>query len=596
MHSEVTEYAQKALDGEIAVGPHVYASCRRHLNDLKRTDIRFDVEEEQRILTFARSLTSPSYDLMHVMPWQVFMLGSLIGWRKNDGSRRFRQAYIETGKGSGKSPIVGALALFLMLDEALTAPEIYFAAVTAEQARISFDDMCDFIARDHTLNKIFAVKGGSRRNLVLFKRRELRAAKMRVLAYKRAGEGISGIRPSMWILDEYHEHPRDIMLRYLEQSFKRRDSPLGIIITNSGEHESPCWEEHERAISVARTADYGGVDNDNLFSYVCALDPGDDKEDESVWPKTNPGLPYLPEYKDIRIKMNDAVGSPSRMATNDRFVFCEWRLSTDAYLEMETFRKCVVPELSPSSERKQATMYFGIDLGISRDLTAIVCAWDFGERIEAEVAMFTPRDTLKDRAARDRVNYLDMINVPDDAPPGTLPDLQTSPGATLDMAYPARYMVKKLREFPMVRGAAADPYKMASLVKELEAFGVYSTTHPRGAGLFIVKHPQTNPIRQLRVDDTVALGMDTSMEALETEVLNETIKIKRNRLLLSAVKNARYKGIAGKNRILDQEMSRARIDALVALVQAIGFIHADRAIVAQRMAAEDAGMIMDRIQ
>ena len=40
-------------------------------------------------------------------PSQAFIVGSLFGWKRADGRRRFRRAYIEQGKGNGKSPLSG---------------------------------------------------------------------------------------------------------------------------------------------------------------------------------------------------------------------------------------------------------------------------------------------------------------------------------------------------------------------------------------------------------------------------------------------------------------------------------------------------------
>ncbi|WP_235614208.1 terminase large subunit domain-containing protein, partial [Pseudomonas aeruginosa] len=45
-------------------------------------------------------------------PWQAFVVGSLFGWYAEEGFRRFRLAYIETGKGSGKSPLIGGIGLY----------------------------------------------------------------------------------------------------------------------------------------------------------------------------------------------------------------------------------------------------------------------------------------------------------------------------------------------------------------------------------------------------------------------------------------------------------------------------------------------------
>jgi len=53
-------------------------------------------------------------------PWQAFVLGSIFGWVDAEGARRFRVAYIETGKGNGKSPLAAGVGLYMMIadDEA----------------------------------------------------------------------------------------------------------------------------------------------------------------------------------------------------------------------------------------------------------------------------------------------------------------------------------------------------------------------------------------------------------------------------------------------------------------------------------------------
>ena len=45
-------------------------------------------------------------------PWQQFIIGSLFGWYRDDLYRRFRTAYIEVGKGSGKSAMAAGICLY----------------------------------------------------------------------------------------------------------------------------------------------------------------------------------------------------------------------------------------------------------------------------------------------------------------------------------------------------------------------------------------------------------------------------------------------------------------------------------------------------
>ena len=46
-----------------------------------------------------------------LQPQQDFLVGSIFGWIGADGWRRFREAYIETGKGSGKTPLLAGIGL-----------------------------------------------------------------------------------------------------------------------------------------------------------------------------------------------------------------------------------------------------------------------------------------------------------------------------------------------------------------------------------------------------------------------------------------------------------------------------------------------------
>lgn len=97
-----TAYAQLALGGEIVEGPHVRNACRRHLDDLKRDDIRFDEAAAAKGLRFFEEklrLSEGQFEgkAFHSEPPQDFIIGSIFGWRKMDGTRRFRRAYVEEG-------------------------------------------------------------------------------------------------------------------------------------------------------------------------------------------------------------------------------------------------------------------------------------------------------------------------------------------------------------------------------------------------------------------------------------------------------------------------------------------------------------------
>ena len=121
-----TQYAKKVVEGKILAGRLVRLACQRHLRDLQEGATRgltFDKAAASRVFEFFEELRLP--DLLEVgqvaqadgaqscmagkpfrlEPSQAFIVGSLFGWKTRDGTRRFRTAYIEQGKGNGKSPL-----------------------------------------------------------------------------------------------------------------------------------------------------------------------------------------------------------------------------------------------------------------------------------------------------------------------------------------------------------------------------------------------------------------------------------------------------------------------------------------------------------
>ena len=103
----VTAYARDVVAGEILAGQPVRATCKRHLADLKsgkKRGLTWDWPAAERALAFFPAVLRFHDGKMAGLPfelldWQVFVIGSLFGWKLKGGARRFRKAYIETAKG-----------------------------------------------------------------------------------------------------------------------------------------------------------------------------------------------------------------------------------------------------------------------------------------------------------------------------------------------------------------------------------------------------------------------------------------------------------------------------------------------------------------
>src|SRR5262245_40552705 len=145
----VDKYARAVRLGKIVAGPYVRLACRRHERDRAEAadkGFRFNTGAANHATEFierwvrlpdtgdGQGDTRP----FKLEPWQACIVGSLFGWQWENGARRFRNAYIEVGKGNGKTPLLAAIGLYGLMSDGQRAPEIYAAAADRDQAMIMF--------------------------------------------------------------------------------------------------------------------------------------------------------------------------------------------------------------------------------------------------------------------------------------------------------------------------------------------------------------------------------------------------------------------------------------------------------------------------
>lgn len=388
----VDRYARDVLDGTILAGPLVRAACARHQRDRRAKRWTFDAARADHALTFfERYLRLP--DLVDVLGdpqpfrlqlWQAFIIGSLFGWVDRHGRRRFREAYIEVGKGNGKTPLAAGIGLYGLLMDGERAAEIYSAAVTQDQARILWRDAVNIIEGSPALARLCATK-----------RLELQAAN---IAYRPAGawfrplssekRGLDGKRPHMGLIDELHEHPTPIVTVKIRAGAKGRTQPLFIEITNSGvDRTSICWQHHERSRRVVE----GTVQAERWFAYVCGLDEGDDPlQDRRCWPKANPnlGVSIQPDYLEHQVET--ALQSPGETNTVLRLNFCVWTQAISRYFDAAKWQACGAVVADDALVGQPC--FGGLDLGQSDDLSAFVLVWPLPDgRVVVRLRVWIPR-------------------------------------------------------------------------------------------------------------------------------------------------------------------------------------------------------------
>lgn len=447
MAAAATEYAEKVHEGEILAGRAVRLACDRHLEDLRRVGwdpmfpYWFDEDAAHHACEFyPMFLSLENGDPFKLIDWQEFTTGNLFGW-KRDGLpvRRFRTAYIETGKGSGKTPWLGGLGLFGLVADQEHAAEIFSAATQRDQAGIMLRHAIRMASESDDLSDILNI---GKYNIAY----EDTHSFFRAVSSEQ--RGLDGHRPHFALIDELQEHRDAIVVDKMRAGFKRRPQPLEVDITNSGSNQhSVCWEHHQRSIDVLE----GVVDDDAWFCYVCHLDPCDDCfkkgyrqprdgcsecddwTDVSVALKTNPSLDVTPGVEYLRAQIKLGIGILSKQALVKRLNFCIWTQSHQVWIAPDDWNACAVKKVSDSNPNRNPCAA-GLDLSAKLDLTACVVAVrvddnrdqpvdkviiegtdDYGEdtvtrltlnyKVDLIPFFWLPKDTLIERVKTERIPY-----------------------------------------------------------------------------------------------------------------------------------------------------------------------------------------------
>lgn len=397
----VDGYATSVLSGETVAGPFVRMACERHSRDRARAEAdptwyQFRPDRANHIIDFIEQcLRLP--DVLDddgdpkpftLEPWQTFIVGSLFGWVDVRGYRRFREGYIEAGKGCGKTPLLAAIGLYGLLMDGERAAEIYAAAADQDQAMIMFRDAVRIAQASPDLEPDLSFSGGEHiwqisnpESLSFFR------------TFSREGGQKSGPRPHMGLVDELHEHPSPQASIKIRAGAKRRTQPLFLEITNSGfDRTSICWQRHEHSRKVVEQV----VEDDQLFCYVCALDEGDDPlNDESCWIKTNPNLGISIRHDYLRRQVSNAKNIQAETNNVLRLNFCVWTLQHTKAINIQQWLAC--QPMPSASELLTAEYVCGcLDLGETDDISAWGRLWIFRDgRVAVKMRYFLPEGALE---------------------------------------------------------------------------------------------------------------------------------------------------------------------------------------------------------
>jgi phage terminase large subunit-like protein len=534
MTHPIDRYAERVLAGELPAGKYHRLACARHVRDRKAEGTRafpfvLDLARADRFLEFGHELRHYKGELagqtIEWQPYQRFRLGSLFGWiHAKTGLRRFRHSYNELPRKNGKSLEDAVVGLYATFFDNEPGAEGYCAATKKDQARIVFGDCKRLVQQSpHLQSRIAVLKS----NLY----REATASKLEPLGADE--DSLDGLNPHFISLDEIHKYRTRAMIDVLETATGARRQPIIFKITTAGDDlQSPCGDEHTYACHVLDRT----LIDEGYFAFIAHADDGDDWMTAETARKANPNYGVSVNPADLAAKVTKAKGMPGAAAAYQQKHLNRWINASAPWLSLDGWRNGQTTTWS-AADLTGRSCFVGIDLSAKLDLTAMVALFpgaDAPSRILRWI--WTPEDTLVERAHRDRAPY--ALWKKDGY-------LRTTPGTRIDHQV-IRAALAELRSFATIRAVGFDPWHADQLIQQL------------------VNEDGFAPDLVLEVPQTYR-GMSSGCLALEAAVLAGEVDAGGDPLMTWAVGNAVVQRDGKDNIYPVKKRSRGRIDPVMAL-------------------------------
>ncbi|HYG02117.1 MAG TPA: terminase TerL endonuclease subunit [Chryseosolibacter sp.] len=541
------QFIKDVISGKTIACEFVKLACQRHINDLEtghKRGLFFDPIEAQRWIDFAHLFYAHKNKRFAgkkivLSPHQQFEFWCQMGWRRKDGTRRFRSSYIEVARKDGKTTREAIKANgHLFLDGEIGA-QVWFAATKKDQALIALNDAAKVSMATPIIDKYY--------EYTRLKDKILRIIKPStgsfMSAIGRDSKTEDGHDPSWGVIDEMHEHPTMEAIHILKSGSGSREQPMFNIITTAGfDKNKPCYSVIRKNISDILN---GVKEDDSYFGIIYTLDDPEKWEDEREWIKANPNLGRIVTLDALRDEYKSAKNEGGETEVNFKTKYLNiWTDAAKVWIPDAKWMTCASqPILTPGKK-----WYGGLDLASTEDFCSYVLFSEpDSEGVHDVLAWYwIPEESLRERQKKDKtVNYRRWIQE------GLL---FTTPGTATDYDYIDHFITKKHQEFNIV-ASAYDKWNAQMLVNKFNERGMKFMEFGQGIAA------QSEPTKLLK-----------------RLVLNGKIRHGGHPVLRWNISNVTIRMDANENIMLDKAKSSEKIDGARAKVNAVGMYN-NRALV-----------------
>lgn len=360
----------------------------------------FDIEAGQRVIAFVETFCHHSKGQFAgqrfiLLDWQRTIILRLYGWKRPNGRRRFRQAYIEIPKKNGKTTLLAALSLYHLIADGEAGAECYCVATNRKQAKLVFDEAMNMVNASPELSK--HLETSEFYNHIKFPATNSILRPMSADGSQKSGDNISFLS-----FDEFHDQKNSVVFDTLQFAGRARAQPLMILITTAGfDRQSICYKQRQHAEKVLA----GEGEDTAYFACLFKADPEDPIDDPKIWRKCNPSMGFSIDEESFALEYKSVCEQPGQLNNWLRFSLNIWTSSETRFLRRDQWDSCKgTIDLAKLNGQK---CWCGYDGSFVSDLTAFVLLFKLDGKFVVVPHFWAPKDRAKKRERLDRVPYED---------------------------------------------------------------------------------------------------------------------------------------------------------------------------------------------
>lgn len=396
--NDLEKYCRQILEGEIIACKKIKTVCEKLLNDLYNPGkYHFDIDEAQRHVDFIeRFCKTPSGKIgtpLVLELYQKAQIMAVFGFIDDNGIRKYNECLIIEGRKNGKTSLLAAILIDMLMNDREGSPQCVTAATMLEQAKLSFNAAHKMVRQSPFLSKHIKKRVSD----LYF---PLNMGYIKALANNT--NSLDGLDLHCCVIDELSAIKTRDTYDLLKQAMASRRQPIVWEITTNGFCRNGIFDaQYDYAKNILE----GKAENEHFLPFIYELDDIDEWDKEECWIKANPGLDVIKSRDYLRQMVQKAKDDPTFKPTVLVKDFNLVQNEESAYFRYEEINNETV------CEDKYKYCIGGFDAADSIDLNAAVaiCKKPNDDKIVARSMFWLPEEQVirnnSTRSERDFVPY-----------------------------------------------------------------------------------------------------------------------------------------------------------------------------------------------